>query len=118
MDGKTLIVNPRTQLFETPNGGLSIHDVVDNNAEHLEALLDLYRELFPEYLSALPRVREKAFSPVNADPRFVRHQWIVLLNEAPIGLVSFKFAFTGVWGYVLALQSEHGVSFPCMGWLS
>lgn len=84
--------NMFVNCFEVSEGKLCIHDVIDNNTDQLNTLLGLYRELFPDYLSALPRVREKAALPVNVDPLFVRHQWAVLWNGAPAGLASFKLA--------------------------
>lgn len=95
--------NSAVNLFETPKGDLHIHDVIDNNVECLDALQDLYRELFPQYISALPRVRQKALLPANADPRFVRHQWVVLWNGHPAGLASFKFAIQQNVGICLSI---------------
>lgn len=95
--------------FEIPQGHLCIHDVIDNNVGFLDALLDLYRELFPQYITALPRVREKAFLPANADPRFVRHQWVVTCNGYPAGLASFKLALRQNLGicFSIAIRSAY-----------
>jgi hypothetical protein len=102
------------KVFETPEGVIRIQDVVNGNVEHLDQLLDLYSELFPQYISALPRVREKALLPANIDPRFIRHQWIVLWNDVPAGLVSFKFAVRQRLGLCLSI----GVlpAFRSIGW--
>jgi hypothetical protein len=69
----------------------------------LEALLDLYRELFPQYIAALPRVREKASLPADVDPRFVRHQWLVTCNEHPAGFASFKLVLRQNLGICLSI---------------
>ncbi len=90
-------------FFETPKGDLYIYDVIDNNIKYLDVLLGLYRELFPEYISAPPRVHEKAFLPANVDPRFIRHQWVVMWNEFPAGLASFKFAIQQNLGFCLSI---------------
>jgi hypothetical protein len=91
-------------FFETPQGHLHIYDIIDhNNVEYLDALLDLYRELFPQYISALPQIRERAFLPANADPRFIRHQWVVTWNGYPAGLVSFRFAIRQSLGICLSI---------------
>lgn len=84
--------NSNVMSFKVLDGELCIHDVVNGHVEYLEALLDLYRELFPQYLAALPGVRDRAFLPADIDPRFVRHQWVVTWNGNPAGLTSFKFA--------------------------
>ncbi len=93
----------KANCLETSRNYLYIHDVVDNNVEYLDALLDLYRELFPQYIAALPRVREKATLPANADPRFIRHQWVVTYNDYPAGLVSFKLALRQNLGICLSI---------------
>lgn len=79
-------------FFDTPNGNIYIHDVINGDVEYLEALLDLYREFFPQYLSALPDIRERAFLPANVDARFIRHQWVIVFNGLPVALVSFRYA--------------------------
>lgn len=91
------------KIFETPEGVIRIQDVINGNVEHLAHLLELYSDLFPQYISALPRVREKALLPANMDPRFIRHQWIVLWNDVPAGLVSFKFAVRQRLGLCLSI---------------
>ena len=97
------MLNINANRFETPQGYLCIHDVVDNNVECLDALLDLYRELFPQYSAALPRVREKALLPANVDPRCVRHQWVITCNEHPAGLASFKLVLRQNLGICLSI---------------
>jgi hypothetical protein len=97
------MLNPNAKRFETPQGYVCIHDVVDNHVEFLDALLDLYGELFPQYSAALPRVREKALLPANADPRFIRHQWVITCNEYPAGLASFKLALRQNLGICLSI---------------
>lgn len=83
---------PTKGSFETPKGIVRIYDVMGGkNTEYLDALLELYREFFPSYIPVLPKVREKALSPVNLDSRFISHQWVAVLEKEPIGLVSFRF---------------------------
>lgn len=95
---------PTLVSFETPKGNLRIYDVIDSrNSEYLDALVDLYREFFPPYIPVLSRVREKARLPANADPRFIRHQWVAVLEGDPIGFVTFKFAVRHNLGLALSL---------------
>jgi hypothetical protein len=98
------MMEPTKSSFETPKGIVRIYDVIDGkNTEYLDALVDLYREFFPSYIPVLSRVREKAFLPANADPRFIRHQWVAVLEGEPIGLVSFKLSIKQNLGLGLSL---------------
>lgn len=98
------MIEPTQGSFETPQGVVRIYDVMGGkNTEYLEFLLDLYREFFPAYIPVLSKVREKALSPANLDPRFVSHQWVTMLEGNPIGLVSFKFAVRHNLGLALSL---------------
>ncbi len=40
---------------------LTLHDITGGKVEHLAAMLDLMRELFPQYLHNLPRVQQRAY---------------------------------------------------------
>lgn len=89
--------------FATPQGQLHIYDVINNQVAHLDALLVLYTELFPQYVSALSQVRERALLPADADPRFIRHQWLLTLNQAPVGLASFGLGLQRGIGFCLSI---------------
>jgi hypothetical protein len=97
------MIQSLTQVFQTEQGELQIVDVMNKQVEHLEDLLDLYRELFPQYTSALDGVRNRANSPTDSDPRFVHHQWVVLLNGMPVGMTSFRLAVKHGFGLGLSL---------------
>ncbi len=97
------MITPSVFSFDTPVGKITIYDVINGNVEYLEALLDLYKELFPQYVSALPQIRERAFLPVDVDPRFIRHQWVVVWNECPIGMVSFRYVVQQGVGLCLSI---------------
>lgn len=86
-----------------PKGDLKVIDVIDQQVEYLQELLDLYLELFPQYASALPRIRQRASLPANIDPRFIRHQWLVRLNGKPAGLVSFRLALDRGFGLCMSI---------------
>jgi hypothetical protein len=91
-------------FFETPHGNLQIYDLVaGNHLQHLDTLLGLYRELFPQYGAARANIRTRAFLPANIDPRFIRHQWLVMWNASPAGLVSFRFALQRSLGLCLSI---------------
>ncbi len=91
-------------FFEIPDGDLYIYDVAaEKNAEHLDALLDLYCNLFPQYFPALPRVDQQALLSEPLNPRVIRHRWLVTLNGSPAGLVSFEFAIRHNLGLCLSI---------------
>jgi len=97
------MLDTNTNRPDTPRSDICIHDVVDGQVEFLDALLDLYRELFPQYIAALPRIRARAFLPADVDPRFIRHQWVVTYHDDPAGLVSFKLALRQNLGICLSI---------------
>ena len=91
-------------FFEIPDGDLYIYDVTaDKNVEHLDALLDLYCNLFPQYFPALPRVDQMALLSEPFNPRVIRHRWLVTFNGSPAGLVSFEFAIRHNLGLCLSI---------------
>ena len=87
--------------FETHQGQLCIYDVIDNHLEHLDDLLALYGELFPQYISSLSRLRAQAIAP--ADPRFIRHQWLVKVNGDAAALATFGLALQRGIGFCLSI---------------
>jgi hypothetical protein len=89
--------------FATPQGELHIYDVINNQVAHLDALLVLYTELFPQYVSALSQVRERALLPADVDPRFIRHQWLVTFNRVPVALASFGLGLQRGIGFCLSI---------------
>lgn len=91
-------------FFQTPHGDLHIYNVtLDENVEYLDALLDLYCELFPQYFSALSRVDQRKLLSEPADPRFIRHRWLVTWNGHPAGLVSFEYIIQQNLGLCLSI---------------
>ena len=99
VDASTLPVG----TFQIPGGHLKISDVIDQQVEHLDDLLGLYAELFPKYVSALSRIRQRASLPADVDPRFIRHQWVVYWNDEPAGLVSFRLALHRGFGLCMSI---------------
>jgi len=71
--------------------GLEIHDVVNGNSDHLEELINLYLELFPEYARYVPVMRHRAEQPVDSDKSMVVHQWLATINNEAAGMVVFKY---------------------------
>jgi GNAT superfamily N-acetyltransferase len=74
-----------------PDDGVVIHDVVGGNLDQLPALIALFTESFPDYAAGLPRIRRKAEQQSDSDPRFVRHQWLIEVEDAAAGMASFTY---------------------------
>ncbi|MBN1812134.1 MAG: hypothetical protein JXA14_09890 [Anaerolineae bacterium] len=75
-----------------PGVNISIHDIIGGNVERLDALLDIFVDLFPRYAHTLPRLHHKGQSPADANPRFIAHQWLVDIDHQAAGMVSFKYS--------------------------
>lgn len=71
--------------------GLEIHDVVNGNVDHLDELIDLYLELFPDYARYIPVMRRRAEQHINADSLMVVHQWLATINNQAAGMLVFKY---------------------------
>lgn len=71
---------------------INIHDIVGGDTERLDALLDVFIDLFPQYAHTLPRLRQKGHLPADANPCFVAHQWLVDIDHQAAGMTSFKYS--------------------------
>lgn len=89
--------------FETPHGELCIYDVIDNHIDHLDDLLALYEELFPQYISGLSQLRARAAASADVDPRFIRHQWLVTVNGNVAALATFGLSPQRGIGFCLSI---------------
>lgn len=89
--------------FQTPHGELYIYDVIDNHIDHLNELLALYGELFPQYVSSLSQLHVRAVAPANVDPRFIRHQWLLTMNGDAVALATFGLSFQRGIGFCLSI---------------
>jgi hypothetical protein len=97
---------------------LTIHDISGGNVEHLEAMLDLMKALFPQYVYNLPRVRQRAYQAPDADARCINHQWLAEVDGHAAGLISFKYVHAYNLGLLvyLAVKPEYRLPFedvPC-----
>jgi hypothetical protein len=80
---------------------IGLHAVEDGDTTWLDALIALYTELFPQYAYYAPLMRQRAEKAPDADPRWVQHQWLVTVNQAPAALLVFKYLTTSHLGVLL-----------------
>jgi len=89
--------------IEIPGEDSAVYEVIGGSARQLKALIELYKEFFPQYPQYLPRIRYKAQLPADADPRFVEHWWLVEIDGQPAGFRMFKYALERNCGLSLGL---------------
>ncbi len=71
--------------------GLAIYELVGKNPERLEAMLGLYGELLPRYQNYIPKMRQRAQLPIDHDPHFLEHFWLVEVNSEAVAMTAFKY---------------------------
>ncbi|MCB9110294.1 MAG: hypothetical protein H6634_03510 [Anaerolineales bacterium] len=70
---------------------LVIHDLVDGNSLYIEEYLNIYRDLFPQYVRYIPLMRQRAGERVDPSATEKWHQWLVIGRGQPIGIVGFLY---------------------------
>lgn len=78
-------------MFEIPELGFEIQEIVDGNTHYLEDLIDLYLKLFPGYARYVAIMRRRAVLPQNTQPPFREHQWLALIHGRPAAMAVFKY---------------------------
>jgi len=91
---------------------LIIHDVTGGNVDHLDALVGLMEELFPQYIHNLPRVTQRAYQPPDADRRCINHQWLAEVDGNAAGLISFKYVPARNLGLLIYLAVKPAFRLP------
>lgn len=71
--------------------GLVIHDLVDGNAAYINEYLNLYGDLFPEYIRYIPLMRQRAETPADVSANEKWRQWLMMIKGRPVGLVGFFY---------------------------
>jgi hypothetical protein len=86
-----------------------IEDVVNGQTSRLEDLLRLFIDMFPQYAAVTERIKIKANLPVDSNPNFIAHQWLVDVDGNPAALNSFKFSLTRGLGLTvfIAIRPEY-----------
>jgi hypothetical protein len=90
--------------FKIPNQNVAIYDITGgNNAEYLEKFLSIFLQLLPEYEFAVPTLRQNARLPNNFNPALVEHQWLIEVDNQPVGMTVFKYVPNRGLGFGLYL---------------
>ncbi len=74
-----------------PEIGLVIHDLVGGNSRYIEDYLAIYKELFPQYVRYQPIMRQRAEKPVDESAIEKWHQWLLLVENKPVGVIGFVY---------------------------
>lgn len=90
-------------LNHIPELDLTIHEVLGGSTNDLEDLLDIHRELFPQYVYYQTYMRERAGRPPDCDPRFVEHWWLVRVHGQAAAVRFFKYVPARACGIGLAV---------------
>lgn len=78
-------------MLKISNADLVIHDLVDGNSSYIDEYLKIYQELFPQYTRYLPVMRQRAEMRVSSNLNEKWHQWFLMIENAPVGIVGFLY---------------------------
>lgn len=82
---------------------LTIHEITGGNVERLDALLELFAELFPAYPHTLPSLCQRAQRSADANPLFTEHQWLIDIDGQAAAMSVFKYVPKRNLGLEIAL---------------
>ena len=71
--------------------GLVIHDLIGGNSHYIDDYLAIYEELFPQYLHYTPVMRLRAENEVDQSAVEKWHQWLLIVNDKPVGMIGFLY---------------------------
>lgn len=73
-------------------GNVTIYDLTGSgDARRVEAMLELYQGLFPQYQHYVPRMRRRAKFDAEHRSGHVVHYWLVEVGGRPAGLRTFRY---------------------------
>lgn len=78
-------------MLKISNADLVIHDLVDGNSSYIDEYLKIYQELFPQYTRYLPVMRQRAEMRVSSNLNEKWHQWFLMIENDPVGIVGFLY---------------------------
>src|SRR5687768_8471260 len=79
------------ELLSDGTNTVTLHNVVNDNTQHLDALIELYLSLMSPYENYVPLIRRVAERAPDADPHFIDHQWLATVNGEPAGATIFRY---------------------------
>lgn len=80
-------------MFEIPELGFEIQEIVNGRTRYLDDLIELYLQLFPGYGRYVAVMRRRANRPQDTTPPFLEHQWLALVNGQPAAMTVFKYNY-------------------------
>ena len=78
-------------MYAVPGINLIIHDLVNGNSQYIEDYLKIYKDLFPQYVRYLPLMRRRAEVYISNDALEKWHQWLLIVDDRPVGIVGFLY---------------------------
>jgi hypothetical protein len=78
-------------VFEIPDENLAAYEVIGGSANHLGALLELHKEIFPYFAQYLPYMEARVKSDPEDEWDAIDHWWLVEINGIPAGFRMFKY---------------------------
>lgn len=74
------------------DGPVAIFDLLGSDDQpRIDAMLNLYSRLFPQYQHYVPRMRRRAQFPSEMRPGHIVHYWLVEVDGVPAGLRTFRY---------------------------
>ena len=79
------------QIFKIPEENLTVHEVIGGSANHLGALVELHKEIFPHYGQYIPYMEERVKQAAGINHYSIDHWWLAEVNGHPAGFNIFKY---------------------------
>ncbi len=89
------------------NGSVKVWELNGSGDEvRIEAMLELYARLFPQYAHYVPRMRQRAKFGQEHRLGHIVHYWLVEVDGQPAGLRTFRYIRTRNCGIAIALAVD------------
>jgi hypothetical protein len=89
------------------DGTVKIWELIGSGDEaRVEAMLELYARLFPQYAHYIPRMRRRAALGEEHRPGHIVHYWLAEVNGQPAGIRTFRYVRERHCGIAIALAID------------
>lgn len=86
---------------------VKIWELIDSGDEaRIEAMLELYARLFPQYAHYIPRMRQRAKFKAEKRPGHIVHYWLIEVDDQPAALRTFRYVRNRNCGLAIALAVD------------
>ena len=76
----------------TQQGNIAIYELIgSSDDQRIEAMLELYEKLFPQYQHYVPRMRRRAKFENEHRAGNIVHYWLIEVDGVPAGLRTFRY---------------------------